>query len=137
MKSTYTIAIAIVVIAIIIGSVAAYSYIGSNTTPQATPTPTPAPTAAPTVAPSSSPTTQPSVTPTPTAGPTASPSPTPSPTPKPTLAPASLTGARINIPLSINECNDNQLHCHKHQRTSELSTNRQRRRESQHYNKKH
>ena len=32
MKATYSIAIAIVVIAIIIGSVAAYTYIGSNST---------------------------------------------------------------------------------------------------------
>ncbi len=105
MKPTYTIAIAIVVIAIIIGSVAAYSYIGSNTTPQATPTPTPVPTATPTatptVAPSTSPTAHPSVTPTPTAGPTASPSPTPSPTPKPTLAPASLTGAGATFPYPL------------------------------------
>ena len=95
MKSTYTIAIAIVVIAIIIGSVAAYTYLGSNNNPQPTPTPTPtaAPTATPTVAPTASPTAHPSVTPIPTAGPTASPTPTPSPSPTPTLAPASLTGA--------------------------------------------
>jgi phosphate transport system substrate-binding protein len=103
MKSTYTIAIAIVVIAIIIGSVAAYTSLGSNTGPQPTPTPTPAPTATPTASPTAGPTAAPTNHPTatPTAGPTASPSPTPSPTPRPTLAPASLTGTGATFPYPL------------------------------------
>jgi phosphate transport system substrate-binding protein len=98
MKTTYSIAIAIVVIAIIIGSVAAYTYLGSNTGTQPTPTPTPTPTASPTAGPSTSPTTHPSTSPTtnptatatPTAGPTASPTPTPQP--------VSLTGSGATFP---------------------------------------
>jgi phosphate transport system substrate-binding protein len=103
MKATYSIAIAIVVIALIIGSVAAYTYLGSNTGTQPTPTPTPtpttaptaSPTAAPTTAPTTSPTTHPTASPTPTAAPTASPSPTPTP------VPASLTGAGATFPYPL------------------------------------
>ena len=101
MKSTYSIAIAIVVIAIIIGSVAAFTYLGSNSAAQPTPTPTPTPTTSPTASPTASPTTAPSTTvkptasPTPTAGPTASPSPTPTP------APVSLTGAGATFPYPL------------------------------------
>ena len=103
MKATYSIAIAIVVIAIIIGSVAAYTYLGSNTGTQPTPTPTPSPTTAPTtsptsvptLAPTTSPTTHPTASPTPTAAPKASPSPTPTP------APVSLTGAGATFPYPL------------------------------------
>ena len=57
MNSKYTIAIAVVVIALLVGSVAAYTYVNSNSTPAPTPTPTPtsSPTASPTANPSSSP----------------------------------------------------------------------------------
>ena len=101
MKATYSIGIAIVVIAIIIGSVAAYTYLGSNSGTQPTPTPTPAPTTAPTSSPTTAstsvpttnPTTHPTASPTPTAAPTASPSPTP--------APVSLTGAGATFPYPL------------------------------------
>jgi len=99
MKATYSIAIAIVVIAIIIGSVAAYTYLGSNTAVQPTPTPTPttSPTVSPTAAPAASPTVHP------TTHPTASPIPTPAPTasPSPTPVPASLTGAGATFPYPL------------------------------------
>ena len=103
MKGTYSITIAIVVIAIIIGSIAAYAYIGSNTGNQPTLTPTPiptaSPTASPTIAPSTSPTSHPSVSPTahPSLTPTASPSPSPTPVP----VPASLTGAGATFPYPL------------------------------------
>jgi len=107
MKATYTIAIAIVVIALIIGSVAAYTYMGTNSQLSPTPTPTPTaspspnPTTTPTTSPTASPTGHPSPTPTshPTTSPTASPSPTPSPTPVP--VPASLTGAGATFPYPL------------------------------------
>ncbi len=99
MKATYSIAIAIVVIAIIIGSVAAYTYLGSNTGVQPTPTPTPtsspttSPTAVPTASPTAGATTRPTASPTPTLAPTASPSPTP--------APVSLNGAGASFPYPL------------------------------------
>ncbi len=101
MKNTYVIVLAIVVIAVIIGSVVAYSQLSnpSNTNPTPTPTPTPAPTAttAPTATAKPTTTASPSHTPAPTAtiAPTATPAPTPtpSPTPVPTIAPATLNGA--------------------------------------------
>jgi phosphate transport system substrate-binding protein len=101
MKATYSIAIAIVVITLIIGSVAAYTYMGSDSQPTPTPTPTAAPTASPTASPTAGPTGHPTPTPTshPTAAPTASPSPTPSPTPVP--VPASLTGAGATFPYPL------------------------------------
>jgi phosphate transport system substrate-binding protein len=98
MKATYSIAIAIVVIAIIIGSVAAYTYFGSNTGVQPTPTPTTptaSPTASPTATPTANPTAHPTASPTPTSPPTASPSPTPNP------SPASLTGAGATFPYPL------------------------------------
>ena len=95
MKTIYTVSIAIVVIAIIIGSVFAYTYFSSPAS-QPTPTPTPAPTATPTVAPSET------ATPTPgppsTSNPTATSSPTPAPTPVPTPGPASLTASGATFP---------------------------------------
>jgi phosphate transport system substrate-binding protein len=109
MTSKYTIAIALVVTAIIIGSSAAYVYIGSNATanPTATATPSAGPTTSPTVAPSATagpsslpthrtiPTTHPTTTSTPNAAPTPSPSPTPVP------VPASLTGAGASFPYPL------------------------------------
>ena len=102
MKATYSIAIAIVVMALIIGSVGAYTYLGSNnsgTQPTPTPTPTAVPTATPTASPSPShttnPTAHPTASPTPTSVPTASPSPTPTP------VPASLTGAGATFPYPL------------------------------------
>ncbi len=91
MKPLYTAIIAIVVIAIIIGSVGAYVYVNSNSAPS--PTPTPIPTATPTTNPSATPT--PTTTAHPTSTPTTNPSatPTPAPTASPTLAPATLNGA--------------------------------------------
>ena len=108
MKATYSIAIAIVVIAIIIGSVAAYTYLGSNNTgPQPTPTPTPtaSPTGNPTPTPTALPTSHPSTSPPahPTGNPTATPAPTasPSPSPTPVPVPASLTGAGATFPYPL------------------------------------
>jgi phosphate ABC transporter phosphate-binding protein len=107
MKATYSIAIAIVVIALIIGSVAAYTYLGSNSGVQPTPTPTPtaSPTAIPTATPKASPTSHPSTSPTanPTVNPTASPAPTvtPSPSPTPVPVPASLVGAGATFPYPL------------------------------------
>ncbi len=104
MKGTYTIAIAIVVIAIIIGSVAAYSYLGSNSvapTPTPTVTPTETPTTSPTATPAgTSPTATPSGT-NPTATPS-NPTPTPVPTPAPTIAPSTTilgSGGTLVAPL--------------------------------------
>jgi phosphate transport system substrate-binding protein len=97
MKSTYSIAIAIVVIAIITGSVAAYAYLGSNTGVQ--PSPTPAPTASPTATTTASPTSGPTAHP--TASPTHTPAPNASPSPTPTPAPVSLTGAGASFPYPL------------------------------------
>ena len=99
MNAKYTIVIAIVVIAIIIGSVAAYTYLGSNTGVQPTPTPTASPTASPTAAPTASPTSHPTASP--TANPTATPAPTASPSPTPIPVPASLTGAGATFPYPL------------------------------------
>jgi phosphate ABC transporter phosphate-binding protein len=97
MNAKYTIVIAIVAIAIIIGSVAAYVYISSNSGSQ--PTPTPTPTASPTSSPTATPTSSPGSTATP--GPTASPTPTAAPTPTPTPSPVSLTGAGASFPYPL------------------------------------
>ena len=103
MKATYSIAIAIVVIALIIGSVAAYTYLGSNTGVQPTPTPTPAPTAspAPTTVPTASSTAKPTAHPTVTASPAPSAAPTASPSPTPTPIPVALTGAGATFPYPL------------------------------------
>ena len=105
MKPTYSIAIAIVVIALILGSVAAYTYMGSSAGVQPTPTPTPSasPTATPNSGPSTSPTSHPSASPTatPSGNPTASPAPTASPSPTPVPVPASLTGAGATFPYPL------------------------------------
>ena len=103
MKATYSIAIAIVVIAIIIGSVAAYTYIGSNSGIQLTPTPTPAPTASPSAIPTATPTAAPIASPTnhPTASPTPTAAPITSPSPTPTPVPVSLTGAGATFPYPL------------------------------------
>ena len=98
MKATYTIAIAIVVVALIIGSVAAYTYLGSNS-PAPTPTPTPSPTASPTTAPTAAPTASPTAKPTVHA--TASPTPVPTASPSQTPVPASLTGAGATFPYPL------------------------------------
>ena len=101
MKATYSIAIAIVVIALIIGSVAAYTFIGSNPGTQPTPTPFPTvtptdiTTVAPTSSPTSSPTTHTTASPTPTTVPAASSSLTPTP------IPVSLTGAGATFPYPL------------------------------------
>ena len=108
MNAKYTILIAIVAIAIIIGSVAAYTYGGANSA-QTSPTPTPtiSPTVSPTAAPTSSPTAIPTARPTahptanPTTNPTATPTPTPSPSPTPVPVPASLTGAGATFPYPL------------------------------------
>jgi phosphate transport system substrate-binding protein len=104
MKSTYIIGLAIVVIAIIIGSVFAYGSL-SNSSNSATPTPTPSPTMAPTATPTGTPgpsaTVSPSHTPTPTAKPTA----TPAPTAAPTIAPSTTllgSGGTLVAPLMAN-----------------------------------
>ena len=104
MNAKYTILIAIVVIAIIIGSVAAYTYVGANSTqPTPTPTPTISPTVSPTAAPTASPTTSQTghstATPNPTATPTAAPTASPSPTPTP--APVTLNGAGATFPYPL------------------------------------
>ena len=104
MKATYSIAIAaIVVIALIIGSVTAYTYFGSNTGVQSTPTPTPAPTAspAPTAVPSPSPTSKPTAHPSVTASPTPTVAPTSSPSPTPAPIPVALTGAGATFPYPL------------------------------------
>ncbi len=108
MNAKYTILIAIVAIAIIIGSVAAYTYGGANSAqPSPTPTPTVSPAASPTAAPTASPTASPTARPTahptanPTTTPTATPAPTPSPSPTPVPVPASLTGAGATFPYPI------------------------------------
>ncbi len=128
MKSIYIIIAAIVVLVIIVGSVAAYTYLGSpaaSPSPSASPTPTPTPTqtpqatSSPTSAPtattsptpsSTTPTTTPTATPTPAhtatptptpyqyVTPTPTPVPTPSPTPAPTPGPATLNGAGATFP---------------------------------------
>jgi phosphate transport system substrate-binding protein len=108
LNAKYTILIAIVAIAIIIGSVAAYTYGGANSA-QTSPTPTPtiSPTVSPTAAPTSSPTAIPTARPTahptanPTTNPTATPTPTPSPSPTPVPVPASLTGAGATFPYPL------------------------------------
>ena len=95
MKTIYTVSIAIVIIALIIGSVFAYTYFSSPVSqPTPTPTPTQAPTATPTVAPSATATPNPSSTP----QSTATPSPTPVTTPVPTPGPASLTASGATFP---------------------------------------
>jgi phosphate transport system substrate-binding protein len=103
MNSKYTIAIAVVVIALLVGSVAAYTYMNSNSTPAPTPTPTPtsSPTASPTANPSSSPTTSPTGHPTasPTSGPTAVPTASPSPSPTPSPVFISASGATFPQPF--------------------------------------
>jgi phosphate transport system substrate-binding protein len=108
LNAKYTILIAIVAIAIIIGSVAAYTYVGANSAqPSPTPTPTVSPTASPTAAPTASPTARPTAHPTthptanPTTTPTATPAPTPSPSPTPVPVPASLTGAGATFPYPL------------------------------------
>jgi phosphate ABC transporter phosphate-binding protein len=107
MKATYSIAIAIVVIAIIIGSVAAYNHSGSNIGVQPTPTPIPtaSPTAGPSASPSASPTSRPSTSPTthptPSSIPTTTPTASPSPSPTPIPVPASLTGAGATFPYPL------------------------------------
>ena len=105
MNAKYTILIAIVAMAIIIGSVAAYSYNGTNSQPSPTPTPTPtaspipSPSAAPTASPTAGPSSHP--TPTPTAHPTTAPTASPSPSPTPVPVPASLTGAGATFPYPL------------------------------------
>jgi phosphate transport system substrate-binding protein len=108
LNAKYTILIAIVAIALIIGSVAAYTYGGANSAqPSPTPTPTVSPTASPTAAPTASPTASPTARPTahptanPTANPTIAPTATPSPTPTPVPVPASLTGAGATFPYPL------------------------------------
>ena len=105
LKTVYTVAIAVVVIAIIIGSVAAYSYFSS---PASQPTPSPTPTNTPISSPTQVPTSTPSATntphptststPSPTSTPTSTPGPTPSATPVPTPGPASLTASGATFP---------------------------------------
>ena len=116
MKPIYTVAIAIVVIAVIIGSVVAYTYFASpSAQPTPTPTPTPALTPTPTSAPSASPTGAPSSTSgstiTPTAHPTTSPVPTPGPAsltasgatfPQPFLAATILEWQKVRTNVQIN-----------------------------------
>ena len=110
MKGTYTIAIAIVVFALIIGSVAAYTYLGSDS-PAPIPTPTPAPTTSPTPAPTSVPTASPTTKPTTHA--TTSPTPVPTASPSPTSVPASLTGAGATFPYPLlNAMIINYTHTH-------------------------
>ncbi len=98
MNGKYTIAIAVVVLAVIFGSVAAYVYVGADSVinkNQPTPTPTAVPTASPTTAPTNSPTGNP------TAHPTGLPTPTPSPTATPTPSPATLNGAGATFPYPL------------------------------------
>jgi phosphate transport system substrate-binding protein len=108
LNAKHTILIAIAAIAIIIGSVAAYTYVGANSMqPSPTPTPTVSPTSNPTAAPTNSPTTSPTARPTahptanPTTTPTIAPTATPSPTPTPVPVPASLTGAGATFPYPL------------------------------------
>jgi phosphate transport system substrate-binding protein len=101
MNAKYTIAIALVIIALLIGSVAAYTYLNTNSNlPKSTPTPTPtaSPTAAPTLTPTASPIGHPTTNPTATtpSGPTFVPTATPSPTPTPSAV--SLTGSGATFP---------------------------------------
>jgi phosphate transport system substrate-binding protein len=104
MKSTYVIVLAIVVIAIIVGSVFAYSSLSnnSNSSPTATPTVSPTGTSTPTPTATSRPTATPvGATPTPTPVPTA----TPAPTPVPTIAPSTTllgSGGTLVAPLMAN-----------------------------------
>ena len=106
MKSTYIIVLAIVVIAIIIGSVFAYSALSNPSNNSPTPTPTPIPTAVPTVTPTPTATHQPTATPigaTPTPSPV--PTATPAPTPVPTIAPSTTllgSGGTLVAPLMAN-----------------------------------
>jgi phosphate transport system substrate-binding protein len=102
MNPKYTILTAVIVIAILVGSVTAYSYSGSNltTTPSSTPTEKPSPTISPTANPTTYPTT-------PTGSPTIhqSPSPTTNPTTNPTQQPVSLTGSGATFPQPfLNSC---------------------------------
>jgi phosphate transport system substrate-binding protein len=106
MKPIYTVAIAIIAIAVIIGSVFAYTFL-SNPSAEPTPTPTPAPTSTPTASPTVTPTTTPGTSSTSTATPatstpsptaTIAPTPTSSPTPVPTPGPASITGSGATFP---------------------------------------
>ena len=93
-----------VAIAIIIGSVAAYTYASANSMqPTPTPIPTVSPTASPTAAPTTSPTASSTARPTanPTVNPTVAPTATPSPTPTPVPVPASLTGAGATFPYPL------------------------------------
>jgi phosphate transport system substrate-binding protein len=89
MKTTYIIAIAVIIIVVIIGSVFAYTYVASNSFGSS---PTPQPTSTPTTAPTSSPTTAPSSSPSATQTPTPTYSPSPTNTPTPTLA----SGLQLN-----------------------------------------
>jgi phosphate transport system substrate-binding protein len=102
---------AIIIIAVLIGSVAAYVYVNSNPTPSATPTPTPTitPTPTPTIpatttptSPTSAPTTSHTTTPTPTSTPTVAPTatatPTSQPSPSPTPSPVFLSGSGATFP---------------------------------------
>ncbi len=99
MKTTYIIVLAIVVIAIIIGSVFAYSSL-SNPSTSATPTPTP------TVAPTGTSTPTPTATSKPTATPVgATPTASPAPTTAPTIAPSTTllgSGGTLVAPLMAN-----------------------------------
>jgi ABC-type phosphate transport system substrate-binding protein len=104
LNAKYTILIAIVAIAIIIGSVAAYTYVGANSVqPSPTPTPTVSPTTSPTAVPTASPTASPTARPTakPTANPTSTFSPTPLPSTTPVPVPTSLTGAGATFPYPL------------------------------------
>lgn len=100
MNAKYTVAIAIVVIALLVGSVAAYIYVGNpNSNPSSTPTltPTVSPTANPTANPTSSPSVHPSQNPTST--------PTNAPSPSPIPSPVSLTGSGATFPQPfLNSC---------------------------------
>lgn len=90
MKTTYIIAIAVVVIVIILGSVFAYTYVSSKSS-SPSPTVSPTPSTSPTAQPTATPTSGPTATPTTAPSPTATPVPTPTPTPAP-LEAATLTG---------------------------------------------
>jgi phosphate ABC transporter phosphate-binding protein len=101
LNSKYTIAIAVIVLALIIGSVAAYVYVdsGSGAKPTPTPTPTVAPTTSPTQTPFSIPTTKPTAKP--TAAPTSTPTATPTATATPAPSPVSLNGAGATFPYPL------------------------------------
>jgi phosphate transport system substrate-binding protein len=112
MNTKIAIAGAIIIIAVLISTTAAYIYVNSNSTVSPTPTPTPTtvptatPTLAPTNAPTSTPTHAPTTTPTsapttaPTATPTVAPTATATPTssPSPTPSPVFLSGSGATFP---------------------------------------